>query len=62
MNKTASKRALLLVNPKARRGHEPMAPIIERLEAGGLSVTVETFEALPELARDIVRLRHLADL
>ncbi|TWI36684.1 lipid kinase [Mesorhizobium tianshanense] len=62
MNKTTNRRALLLVNPKARRGHEPMTPIIERLEAGGLSVTVETFEALPELARDIVRLRHLADL
>ena len=53
---------MLLLNPKARRGQELIAPIVERLEAGRLSVTVETFEALPEIARDIVRLRHMADL
>jgi YegS/Rv2252/BmrU family lipid kinase len=62
MSKKTNRRALLLLNPKARRGQESMAPIVERLEVGGLAVTVETFEALPELARDIVRLRHLADL
>ncbi len=53
---------MLLLNPKARRGQEMIAPIVERLERGRLSVTVETFEALPEIARDIVRLRHMADL
>ncbi len=53
---------MLLLNPKARRGQEMIAPIVERLEQGRLSVTVETFEALPEIARDIVRLRHMADL
>ena len=62
MSKLAKRRALLLLNPKARRGQEALAPIVERLEAGRLSVTVETFEALPEIARDIVRLRHMADL
>ena len=62
MKKTQKRRALLLVNPKARRGGESTAPIIERLEAGGLDVTVEPFEALPEIARDIVRLRNSADL
>ena len=62
MSGFTQKRALLLLNPKARRGEESITPVVERLEAGGLSVTVETFEALPEIARDIVRLRHMADL
>ncbi|MFN3764975.1 MAG: lipid kinase [Aliihoeflea sp.] len=56
------RRALFLVNTKARRGREPVEPILARLKAGGLDVTVEPFEALPELARDIVRLREMADL
>ncbi|MGI6855268.1 lipid kinase [Mesorhizobium sp. 1B3] len=56
------KRALLLRNPKARRGQEPITPMLQRMQSGGLDVTVETFEALPEIARDIVRLRHMADL
>ena len=58
----ATRRALLLLNPKARRGQEPIRPILKQLEAGGISVHVEAFEALPEIARDIVRLRHIADL
>ncbi|KRE09643.1 lipid kinase [Bosea sp. Root381] len=62
MSPFPKRRALLLRNPKARRGQEPIDPLLRRLEAGGLDVTVETFEALPELARDIVRLRHIADL
>lgn len=57
-----SKRALVLVNPKARRGTEAIEPLTQRLEAGGLAVTVEPFDALPEIARDIVRLRDRADL
>jgi diacylglycerol kinase (ATP) len=55
------KRALLLVNPNARRGGEPLEPVLARLQAGGLGVTVEPFSVLPELARDIVRLRETAD-
>jgi len=55
-------RALFLANPKARRGSESLRPVIERLKQGGLEVIVEPFEALPELARDIVRLRNQADL
>lgn len=62
MTQATRKRALLLRNPKARRGQESLEPVLQRLEAGGLTVTVETFEALPEIARDIVRLRHIADL
>ncbi|APH71085.1 lipid kinase [Aquibium oceanicum] len=56
------KRALLLFNPNARRGREGVGKVVERLAAGGLSVTVEHFSALPEIARDIVRLRESADL
>jgi YegS/Rv2252/BmrU family lipid kinase len=39
----------------------PLDDIVKRLEAGGLKVTVESFSALPELARDIVRLRERVD-
>ena len=56
------KRALLLVNPKARRGGEAIDAVVARLHRGGLDVTIEPFEALPEIARDIVRLRESADL
>lgn len=62
MSQPIRKRALLLRNPKARRGQESLEPVLQQLETGGLDVTVETFEALPEIARDIVRLRHIADL
>jgi len=55
------RRALLLVNEKARNGAMPLADVLARFEAGGLSVTVEPFSVLPELARDIVRLREKAD-
>jgi len=60
--KKAKKRALLLVNPKARRGGETIDAVVGRLVRGGLDVTIEPFEALPEIARDIVRLRESADL
>ncbi|SMH45123.1 lipid kinase [Mesorhizobium australicum] len=56
------RRGLLLVNPKARRGGEAMTPLVERLEVGGVAVTIEPFGALPEISRDIVRLRDTADL
>ncbi|WP_274426365.1 lipid kinase [Chelativorans sp. YIM 93263] len=62
MNDVVTKRALLLVNSKARRGQESMEPVIDRLRSGGLAVSVEPFEALPEIARDIVRLRNTADM
>ncbi|MEP9386691.1 lipid kinase [Mesorhizobium sp. KR9-304] len=60
--KRVKKRALLLVNPKARRGGEAMDAVVGRLHKGGLDVTIEPFDALPEIARDIVRLREIADI
>lgn len=58
----AGKRALLLVNPKARRGAEAIDGVVDCLQAGGINVTVEPFDALPEIARDIVRMRENTDL
>ncbi|HEY6632526.1 MAG TPA: lipid kinase [Rhizobiaceae bacterium] len=60
--KNIKKRALLLVNPKARRGGEALDAVVGRLHRDGLDVTIEPFDALPEIARDIVRLRESADL
>ncbi|WP_187969891.1 lipid kinase [Aquibium microcysteis] len=56
------RRALLLFNPGARRAGEGFGAVMPRLVQGGLAVTVEPFAALPEIARDIVRLRETADL
>jgi len=62
MNERQQRRALFLVNNKARRGQEAIEPVMQRLREGGLSVTFEPFSALPEIARDILRLRDRADL
>lgn len=55
------KRVLLLHNAKARQGEGAVGPVCTRLQAGGLVVTVEPFENLPEIARDITRLHQAAD-
>lgn len=55
-------RALLLHNAKARQGDSALQPVRDRLAAGGLAVTVEPFENLPEIARDVARLHREADL
>ncbi|OYW45737.1 MAG: lipid kinase [Sphingomonadales bacterium 32-68-7] len=56
------KRVLLLHNAKARQGSDALAPVCARLEAGGFAVTVEPFESLPEIARDVTRLHQSSDL
>jgi diacylglycerol kinase (ATP) len=60
--KKIKKRALLLINPRARRGGEAIDAVVGRLHRGGLDLTIEPFDALPEIARDIVRLRESADI
>lgn len=55
------KRVLLLHNAKARRSGEALETVCARLEAGGFAVTVEPFENLPEIARDITRLHESSD-
>lgn len=60
--KKVKKRALVLVNPKARRGGEAIDSVVGRLHKGGLDLTIEPFDVLPEIARDIVRLRESADM
>jgi YegS/Rv2252/BmrU family lipid kinase len=62
MSMPSKRRGLMLVNPNARRGTEALDPVIERLEAGGIHVAVERFETPDEVANDIVRRRHEADL
>jgi diacylglycerol kinase (ATP) len=56
-----SNRVLLLHNPKARQGGNALEPVCARLAAGGLAITTESFENLPEIARDIARLHESAD-
>lgn len=55
-------RALVLHNAKARQGEQALVPVRERIAAGGLLVTVEPFESLPEIARDVTRLHQTADI
>jgi len=58
----ARRRALMLVNPNARRGAETLDPVIERLAQGGIDAVIERFETPNEVSGDIARRRHEADL
>lgn len=58
----ARRRALMLVNPKARRGSTELEPVIERLRSGGIDPVIERFETPDEVSADIARRRHEADL
>lgn len=58
----AMRRALMLVNPNARRGREAIEPVVARLTAGGMRVSVERFDSPGEVSRDIVRRGAEADL
>ena len=55
------KRVPCLHSPKARQGVRALQRVCDRLEAGGLTLTVEPFQNLPEIARDIARLHQTAD-
>ena len=61
-NLPTRRRALMLVNPNARRGTASLDPIVARLEAGGIDVTIERFNTPDEVAADIARRRNEADL
>jgi diacylglycerol kinase (ATP) len=62
MTKALRRRALMLINPNARRGSDSLAPVIARLEQGGVDVKVERFETPGEVSPDIERRRDEADL
>lgn len=62
MPSDTGKRVLLLHNSKSRQGEAALGPVRARLKAGGLSVIIEPFANLPEIARDISRLHQSADL
>lgn len=61
MQSHTGKRVLLLHNAKSRQGEAALGPVCARFKAGGFDVTVEPFENLPEIARDITRLHQSAD-
>lgn len=58
----ARRRALMLVNPNARRGGEALDLVVGRLKAGGVDAVIEKFETPDEVSADIARRRHEADL
>jgi len=58
----ARRRALMLVNPNARRGTAALEPVVERLRAGGVDAVIERFNSPDEVSADIARRRHEADL
>ncbi|MDB5769650.1 MAG: lipid kinase [Burkholderia sp.] len=62
MTEALRRRALMLINPNARRGSDNLTPVIARLEHGGIDVTVERFETPGEVSPDIKRRRDEADL
>lgn len=49
------RKALMLVNPNARRGTAALDPVVARLEHGGISVAIERFNSPDEVSADIVR-------
>ena len=57
-----ARRALMLVNPNARRGNHAVEPIAGRLRFRGLEVAVERFKSPDELAAHIARRRHDVDM
>ncbi|AJA09486.1 putative lipid kinase [Sphingopyxis fribergensis] len=61
MPSQSGKRILLLHNAKARQGDGALEPVCNQLNAGGFIVTVEPFDNLPEIARDITRLHQSSD-
>lgn len=58
----ARRRALMLVNPNARRGTEALEGIVDRLRNGGVDAVIERFATPDEVSADIARRRHEADL
>ncbi|WP_423065696.1 lipid kinase [Devosia sp. CN2-171] len=49
------RRALMLVNPNARRGTAALEPVIDRLKAGDIEVSIERFDSPDEVSADIIR-------
>lgn len=55
------KRAILLVNPGARRGEEAIEPILERLRAGGITLQEEKMESPEATERLLVEAKDEID-
>jgi diacylglycerol kinase (ATP) len=54
--------ALMLINPKARRGGEAVDNIVAQLEIGGLTVIKKLFASPAEVTKDIVARQNEVDL
>lgn len=59
---SSRRRALMLINPNARRGSDTLDPVIARLERGGIDVMVERFQTPGEVSADIERRHREVDL
>lgn len=51
-------RALVLINPRARRGGQAIDGVLERFKNGGLDFSVEYFRTPAEASDDIIRRQH----
>jgi diacylglycerol kinase (ATP) len=56
------RKALMLVNPNARRGTAALEPVIARLEQAGIGVSIERFSSPNEVSADIIRRGEEFDL
>lgn len=55
------RRALLLLNPNARRGSEGISPVIDRLRAGGIDLREETMNSPEETSRLLTEAKGAVD-
>ena len=62
MKDKSGKRALFIVNPRARNGARPIASIREVLETGGITLVDTTLHAGETLSNVILRMRDSCDL
>jgi len=62
MSPSPRRRALMLINPNARRGSDTLDPVIARLDRGGIDVVVERFQTPQEVSADIERRQSEVDL
>lgn len=56
------RKALMVLNPKARQGQVSLDPVVNRLEAAGIAVERESFRSAHEVSEDIARRGRDADL
>jgi diacylglycerol kinase (ATP) len=58
---SSNRRALLLVNPHARRGKEGLDDVIGKMESAGLQITRKAFETSSEVCEAIINAKDAID-